>query len=315
MNGIWTVETGSRLHFGPLAISAEAGRYFGGLGLMINHPQLCVTACAAVEDCFFVPPHLLERVQQIVQSIRTKTASSPCCELRVESQVPAHAGFGSGTQLALAIARAFSQLRGDGPLTARELAGQTGRGARSAIGIGGFETGGLLVDAGRKHPERPGLILQRVSFPEDWPIVLLRPAKSLGLSGEAETQAFKTMDGMPAGMTDRLCRLLLLEILPGVLERDHGAFSSGLYEYGRLVGEFFAPYQGGTWVHPVMQTVADQLPGQGFPGFAQSSWGPTLAVFCEEPAAVRRLQSWAEQRGLLCEVTTARNRGADVCGS
>ena len=61
--------------------------------------------------------------------------------------LPTHAGFGSGTQLALAIGRAFAQLNGIG-LSTTQIASSLGRGLRSGVGIAGFERGGLLLDGG-----------------------------------------------------------------------------------------------------------------------------------------------------------------------
>ncbi|HSG72110.1 MAG TPA: hypothetical protein VLA12_16950, partial [Planctomycetaceae bacterium] len=37
-----TVETGSRLHFGPLTNGLSRGRLFGGIGMMIDVPRVAV---------------------------------------------------------------------------------------------------------------------------------------------------------------------------------------------------------------------------------------------------------------------------------
>ena len=69
--------------------------------------------------------------------------------ITVEEAPPEHSGFGTGTQLALAVGRAVSSL------PTEEVARVTGRGRRSAIGTHGFATGGLLADGGRKDGIAP----------------------------------------------------------------------------------------------------------------------------------------------------------------
>ena len=70
--------------------------------------------------------------------------------LRVERALPRHAGLGSGTQLALAVATALAQLHAvkvDAPQLARAL----GRACRSAVGTWTFAGGGLVVEGGRRR--------------------------------------------------------------------------------------------------------------------------------------------------------------------
>ena len=67
--------------------------------------------------------------------------------MRVHRSLPPHVGLGSGTQLALAVARALAELY-DVERGARALAAAVGR--RSAIGTWTFDDGGLVVEGGRR---------------------------------------------------------------------------------------------------------------------------------------------------------------------
>ena len=67
----------------------------------------------------------------------------------VERAPAEHTGLGVGTQLGLAIAKALAVASGEPELPSAELAMRVGRGERSAIGVHGFDRGGLLVDAGK----------------------------------------------------------------------------------------------------------------------------------------------------------------------
>src|SRR5690606_9356913 len=69
--------------------------------------------------------------------------------------IPAHAGLGPGTQLALAIGVALKTLEQQ-EISPVALGETVGRGARSAIGMAAFEAGGFVVDGGRgRSPEPP----------------------------------------------------------------------------------------------------------------------------------------------------------------
>ena len=60
-------------------------------------------------------------------------------------------------------------------------------------------------------------------------------------------------------MTDSLCRLVLLEILPAVFEHDLRAFGAALEELQAKVGSCFAPAQGGIYATPQAAAIVDEL--------------------------------------------------------
>ena len=103
----------------------------------------------------------------------------------------------------------------------------------------------MIVDGGRRNEADIPPLLARLPFPEDWSIVVVRPPGESGLHGPDESRAFADLPRFTQDVTDSLCRLVLLEILPAVLERDLAAFGAALGELQARVGACFAPAQGG----------------------------------------------------------------------
>ena len=155
------VEAPSRLHFGLLGLPADGRdrwpgidgrpglpvRHFGGVGLMIDRPSLCVRVEPATAWSASGPLHA--RAQEFAKRF---VESLPAEERRpfrvaVESAPPEHTGLGVGTQFGLAIAKAVAIECGHPDWPAADLAARVGRGERSAIGVHGFERGGLIVEA------------------------------------------------------------------------------------------------------------------------------------------------------------------------
>jgi beta-RFAP synthase len=187
------------------------------------------------------------------------------------------------------------------------------------VGLAGFEQGGLLVDAGLRDSDRIGALACRVTLPPEWRVVLFTPsAGPAGLSGPAEEQAFLRLGSMPLATTERLCRLVLSEMLPAAAQSDLPAFGEAVYEYGRGAGEFFATVQGGTFADARVSEVVGWLRAAGVAGVGQSSWGPTVfALVGDEGAARELLERWRLSRlgfRLECDVrvTSPRDRGATV---
>ena len=140
------------------------------------------------------------------------------------------------------------------------------------------------MDGGRRRPEGIPPLLSRVEFPAEWSILVLTPRREPGLHGPGEVRAFAELPPSPDALTDRLCRLVLLGLLPAAIERDLARFGEALDELQRRVGEGFAPAQGGTFARPELEAIAGVLRSEGLQGVGQSSWGPTLYGFLDAPS-------------------------------
>jgi beta-RFAP synthase len=312
------VTTGARLHFGLLGHGQPGRRQFGGIGVMIDRPGFVVRASPAPID-ELVCGVWLERVVALLARLRAARASSAAVEpLRIEIMhaPPSHAGLGSGTQLGMAVAKTLSVLAGEPDLSAEELARRAGRGQRSALGLHGFQHGGLLIEAGQHAPGEISPLVARVDFPTHWRFVLARPVGATGLSGADERNGFARLAPMPQTITDSLCRIALMEILPAAVEGDYAKAGASIGHFGRLVGEYFAPVQGGVFADERMRRLANVLEAREIHGFGQSSWGPTLFVLCPdlEFASQLILDLANDPAGADCEFTIAAplNQGARV---
>ena len=214
----------------------------------------------------------------------------------------------------MALARSLSLLAGESAPSAEELARRAGRGLRSSLGLHGFAYGGLLVDAGQSRPGEIGPLEARVEIPADWRFVLVRPRDAAGLSGSDEAGGFARLGPMPQAKTAKLRRLALSEIVPAVTERDFARAADSIQEFGQIVGNYFAPVQGGVLAHPDMRELVRRLAARRIKGFGQSSWGPTLFILCpDEVFASQLLADLASEPPCShCELTIAApfNRGA-----
>ncbi|MEI8020750.1 MAG: hypothetical protein WCH39_21280, partial [Schlesneria sp.] len=113
-----------------------------------------------------------------------------------------------------------------------------------------------------------------------------------------------------------LCRIVLMEWLPAVIEADFARCGDSMFEYGKVVGEFFSPTQGGVFAHPRMYEWADTVRQRGISGVAQTSWGPTLAALCSSDAMAQQLHrdfaGDATWNDCSFHVVSPLNRGAIV---
>lgn len=302
-----TITTGARLHFGPLAASGTTGGKFGGLGMMVSSPGYVVHAEVATRSEYLGDEATCQRAAGFVQRIQEVTGHVMPVRLEFRQTIPTHAGLGSGTQLGLAIARALSELSGERDVAVETLAQRAGRGLRSAIGLHGFAGGGFLVDGGRSGSEQLGTLVARIEFPADWRMILVALPRTQGLSGAAEQQAFASQPAMPRELTGELCRIALMEWLPGLMEADFKRASEAMYKFGVNVGRFFEPVQGGVFADPRMASLAHEVRKQGFTGVAQTSWGPTTCVLCNSLPMARQLLSdlSADARWNDCEFRLA----------
>jgi predicted sugar kinase len=100
-------------------------------------------------------------------------------------------------------------------------------------------------------------------------------------------------------------------LLPAALEQRFDEFAEALWEYGSLVGDYFAPVQGGRFANRRLAELVPRVRELGFPGIAQTSWGPALAVACASEAAGRELQTQLQKKAPDVATTLAQpsNRG------
>ena len=334
-----TVKAPARLHFGFIDLDGSLGRMFGSIGLAIGEPSVVLEASPA--DRLSAVGRERGRVLTLARRFLRHYNLQQGVHISVKAIIPAHAGLGSGTQLALSVASALARLFSI-DASVRELAAVMDRGARSGIGIAAFEQGGFVVDAGRrmnttgetvssfefrvssglKQTEtRTGNLVPptivRYPFPEEWTFVVAIPHVDRGLAGVAEVDAFGRLALRPATAAGRLSRILLMQMLPAVLERDPVVFGEALTRIQRIVGNWFRSVQGGTFATTQGAELARAMRRAGALGVGQSSWGPAVYGLTTDQDQAdhlkhRLMQAMQGKIEAIVFLAKASNRGAEI---
>lgn len=283
---------------------------------MLDRPGVSLRLMLAERDEVSGDESARHRVAELVARYRERCPAAtrpPSCRVEVLTAILPHVGFGSGTQFGMAVAKGLSLMADEQGVATIELAQRVGRGRRSAIGIHGFDVGGLLVDGGKQRDVEVSPIVTRVDIPDDWRFLLVRPPSEVGCSGTDEFRAFDRLPPVPERTTDRLCGIIVMDLLPALHECDFDGFASALREFNHTVGSHFAVVQGGVFSSPRMEKLAAWLERREVIGVGQTSWGPTLFAACESaPAAEKVAQDIASTDWSDCVIEVARplNRGA-----
>lgn len=287
-----SVSTQARLHLGFLDMSGSLGRRFGSLGLSIDAFTTRLRARASNQVTATGPG--AERAQRYAKQMLDSLGNPGGAHIALEEAVPDHLGLGSGTQMALAVGRAIARLYAT-EVTTREVAGILQRGARSGIGIGAFDQGGFLLDSGVGQDGHVPPVTSRLDYPEDWRIMLVMDARGQGLHGKQEVEAFRRLPPFPTETAAHLCHLTVMQILPALQERKLQPVAEGIAELQRLVGDHFAPAQGGRFTSTAVADALSWAEAQGYAGVGQSSWGPTGFILLPDQASAESLRLAARQ--------------------
>lgn len=268
----------SRLHFGLFHVPTSgedqrAARSYGGVGLMIDLPGVVVTAKRA--ETWQFEGVLASRAQSVaihyIQSLPEERRHP--FQVLVERCPEEHTGLGVGTQLGLAVAKSLAVGSGVSNASSTALARIIGRGERSAVGVHGFDRGGLIVERGKLPGEDVAPMIAHAQLPGAWRAVIFAPPSSGGWFGQRERLAFAQAG---SGAPVELERLAEEEILPAAHAGDLEAFGDAVHRFNRLAGEPFARTQGGPYASTAIEDLIGGLRRQGIRGVGQSSWGPTV---------------------------------------
>lgn len=306
------VAASARLHLGFLDLHGGLGRKFGGLGVAIDGPKTRLTLTRAEESSVEGPE--AARAAPLLEKARSAFAPSLKARLAIHEAIPAHVGLGSGTQLALAIAAAVRQLEDIAGDAASDAAAM-GRGSRSGLGAGLFEQGGFVVDGGRTEGGPTAPVVARLPFPPEWRILLVFDPKAQGAHGEGERDAFAKLPAFSEATAGELCRRVLMQALPALIERDLASFGAAIEAIQRAVGDYFAPAQdGGRFLSAAVERAVAALLAEGAAGGGQTSWGPTGFAFAASQAEAEQIAARVRPlaAGLSLEVFRPLDRGAKI---
>lgn len=304
---------GSRLHFGLMAFdSAESA--FGGVGMMIQRPQLEVHASFATQ--FTTTGPLAARIDTFARLWKSATSLPlPAVRLGSKGNLQDHVGLGCGTQLGLAVGTLLSKLA-DYPLPdLPTLAGTVDRAKRSAIGCYGFLQGGFLFETGHRQDQFPELAYQ-CAMPDEWRVVLAINRQVQGRHGSDEEEGFRQLGPIPNPTTSRLRQMIEEEMIPALEQEDIDRFGEAVYQYGSLAGDCYAKVQGGRYANQTCSDLVQRMRSQGITGVGQSSWGPTIFGICrnaqQAEALCADLRERYSEHDLHLEISRPNNQGAQL---
>ena len=321
------VRTPSRIHVTLLDMHGGSGRVDGGIGIALDDPAVLLEVeHSSVLEVRGADERSAGLIRQVAESVPSRLGMGGSVRITVRDLYPAHTGLGSGSQLALATARAITELYGK-PLPATMLAQMTGRGGTSGIGTAAFDHGGFIIDGGHafgpgrdktdfrpssaSRGVRPPPVTVRHEFPPDWKILLAVPNIPPGANGNAELDIFRTFCPVPLAEVQELCHEVLMRMLPGIAERDLDLFGSSI---NTVQGLGFKKVELGLQPNDVTGLL-DVLRQAGAAGAGMSSFGPTLYAVSDtglsgiEQAAQAFMN---ETCGGSTILTSARNTGASV---
>lgn len=283
MGDVVTVEAPARLHFGLLDLRGALGRRFGGIGAPA--PGFGVRVSVSVAPTLSADGPDAARAAEFARRFLEHHRLPLGAHIRVERAIPPHTGLGSGTQLALSVARALAELHGV-EATPPRLTRAVGRALRSAVGTWTFACGGFVLEGGRRRDREDdvGPLLVRQPFPRAWHGVVAVPGTMQGMSGAAEAAAFATLPAPDERDVERVSHLILMAMLPALVEGDLGAFGAALTEIQEINGRWFSVAQGGPFAPGASIELVRRMREWGAPGVGQSSWGPSVYAVVDDEA-------------------------------
>ena len=218
--------------------------------------------------------------------------------------------------MALALGAAITGLYGI-DAGAEEIAVATGRGMRSGVGLGVFTQGGFILDSGRSEGRRLPTTVFRHDFPEEWRFVLVMDTRAEGISGTDEAEAFTSLPDMSPGTCAEICRQVLMQMLPGIIEKDCGRFGASVSSIQASIGEYFSAVQGGSYASENVRQTLEFLLEHNATGAGQTSWGPTgFAIFPDSNSAQQAMDDLAgRDNGVTLLLTAAENNRARISSS
>jgi beta-RFAP synthase len=298
----------------------DLGRIHGSVGVSIHKPRLILDIEEASETV--ITGSRSDRAHRLVEQLMKAYDIKSGVSLNIKEDIPEHSGFGSGTQIALAIGVALNRIFDLG-LNFDDIAVKVERSRVSGIGTHCFIKGGFIVDGGHSIYNLKSVppVIYRQDFPKDWSFIICLPELNKGFSGEQEQNAFKVLEPPPSEIVAMVSRIVLMQMIPAIIDEDIVLFGDAMTKMDTMFGNYWEKIQGGTYNHPRIEECVFHLLENGAYGAGQSSWGPALYGLTDgENHAVQLLDEMnrflneGENRGSVF-ITKADNYGARITES
>jgi beta-ribofuranosylaminobenzene 5'-phosphate synthase len=289
------VSVPSRVHLTLIDLGRAGYRRNGGVGFGIAAPRSTLAFAPhpgvdlrALASCSYLPAEiasLTERLEhlmgqrQLTQGLRL-----------VEVQLPArHAGFGTGTAVALASLESLFLLN-DVSVSPAYLRAHCGRGGASGIGLSSYFQGGFIFDAGRRfnpapivgsdatdEVREPPLEMARLAMP-DWPMGVLVPPGASAISLAQEQAFFAQRLPLPDADVFEITYHALFGTLAAIHACDYAAFCASINALQRCAWKRAEIDLHG----PTVRACAAHLASIGCDAVAMSSIGPALIFWARD---------------------------------
>lgn len=292
---IVSVSVPSRVHLTLIDLGRVGYRRNGGVGFGITaprstfafapHPAIDLRALAS---CGYLRAEIAMLTQRLERLMSQRQLTHG---LRlVEVHLPArHAGFGTGTAVALASLESLFLLNGLS-VSPEFLRAHCGRGGASGIGLSSYFKGGFIFDAGRRFNPAPilgsdatddvgelPLELARIDM-VDWPMGILIPPGAPAISLEQEQAFFSQQLPLPAADVFETTYHALFGTLAAVQSCDYDAFCASINALQRCAWKRDEIDLYGQTV----RACAANLASIGCDAVAMSSIGPALVFWARD---------------------------------
>ena len=283
----------AHLHAGNMDLTGDLGRLYGTAGFTIEYPRTVIEAVKS--DKITVRGEDRENAERYVRAFTERFNVEGGITVNVKETIPKHLGMGSQTALALSIGHALAEIY-NLSVDREEMAIALGRSDIVALGFNSFQTGGFIVDGGYKMKDKGRRVppcLFRYPIPEDWLFVVCIPHKPIPeilKIKENEEEILNNLKPMPEQMSDRLSRIMLMQVMPAIMEHDIKTFGKYITAFNSRLGGFWSGFQeGNTYCDPVVEAGINILLDKGAYGACQTCWGPTFYGIVDNGAIARKL--------------------------
>ncbi len=289
-----TVRTPSRLHFSLIDLHGGLGRIDGGIGVALETPHITLriqtspnqfSVRGISEDLIRTLIHNFFKNLNGITGFEARKPEELGIQLDIINKIPSHVGLGSRTQLSLALGMALTRIMQlDYPISV--VAKGMNRGGTSGIGVATFDQGGFIFDGGHSYgpgrqklqftPSRvaqapPAPVILQKKMPRDWLFVIVLPEIGKGAYGAREVDIFQKYCPIPEQEVERLSRIIVMQLLPGLIEKDIQTFGSALTAiqqvgFKRIEIEL---------QQTIIKDLMDIALKSGAAGVGMSSFGPT----------------------------------------
>ncbi|MFX1366025.1 MAG: beta-ribofuranosylaminobenzene 5'-phosphate synthase [Promethearchaeota archaeon] len=327
------ITTPCRIHLSLIDENGYTGRVDGGIGLMLDRPNVVFEASNSAEE-FKIEAHRYYRESiEVINEIASKVfkkynISNKNFHFNLKRYFPSHVGLGSKTQLSLAIATAITKLKNFTHLAHKDLTKLVERGGTSGIGWKGFKTGGFILDGGHdfgigKEKETflpssastsvsPAITIFRHDIPENWRFVLVIPNIKKGAYGDEEISVFKNFTPVQRSEVNEISNQVIMKILPGIIKKDLTCFGEGLNKIQSLgFKKIEIELQ-----HKVVKDLLRFFEDYGLKAYGMSSFGPSVVGIVESNSEaeilLREVQTAQKHRGGHIYICKPNNTGAKI---